>query len=102
MHPFYDTSNFFIYFRRGLPLNYLNHLGYVNSDSNSKERNGIIKQVKTLMQKMINYMDVDQAADKLGRKFIYDSMPPILSKMEVKYTSKYDGDYMQEGKVHNR
>lgn len=77
-------------------------MGNVNSDIESDERYTIVSNVKSLMQEVINYIDVDQAADKLGRKFIYDSMPPILSKMEVKYTSKYDGDYMNDGKVYNR
>lgn len=80
----------------------MKHIGYVNSDINSEERHGIIKKVKYLLQKMIDYVDVDQAADKLGRKLIYDSMPPVLSKVEARYTSKYDGDYMKEGKVYNR
>lgn len=61
-----------------------------------------MNKVKYLMLQLINYVDMDQAADKLGRKFMYDSMPPVLSKLEVKYTSKYDGDYMQDGKVFNR
>lgn len=90
------------YFREGLPINYLKHVGYVNSDAKSEERICITKKVKYLLQKMIDYVDVDQAADKLGRKLIYDSMPPVLSKVEAKYTSKYDGDYMKDGKVFNR
>lgn len=89
-------------FRMGLPVNYLKHVGHVNKDIKSTEKDTIINKVKHLMQKMIEFVDVDQAADKLGRRFIYDSMPPVLSKVEVKYTSKYDGDYMQNGKVYNR
>lgn len=89
-------------FREGLPINYLKHIGYVNSDVHSEERKCIIKKVKHLLQRVIDYVDVDQAADKLGKKFIYDSMPPVLSKVEARYTSKYDGDYMKEGQVFNR
>lgn len=74
----------------------------MNSDVNSEERKCIIKKVKHLLEKVIDYVDVDQAADKLGKKFMYDSMPPVLSKVEARYTSKYDGDYMKEGKVFNR
>lgn len=89
-------------FRTGLPINYLKKVGFVNSEIESVERTKIEQKVTYLLQKMINYVDVDQAADKLGKKFIYDSMPPVLSKMEAKFTSKYDGDYMKDGKVLNR
>ncbi|KAJ8926428.1 hypothetical protein NQ314_021216 [Rhamnusium bicolor] len=89
-------------FREGLPLNYLKHLGWVNKADQSNERSAVINKVNKLMQTLINYVDVDQAADKLGRKFMYDSMPPILSKREVMHTSKYDGDYMKDGKILNR
>lgn len=54
------------------------------------------------MKALTNYADIDQAVDKLGRKFIYDSMPPILSKKEVRHTSRLDGDFMKNGRIFNR
>ncbi|KAJ8984383.1 hypothetical protein NQ317_003531 [Molorchus minor] len=89
-------------FRKGLPFNYLKHIGWVNRDSSSKERSFIINKVEALMQTLTEYVDVDQAADKLGKKFMYDSMPPVLSKREAIHTAKYDGDFMRDGKVLNR
>ncbi|XP_056635922.1 ribosomal oxygenase 1 isoform X1 [Diorhabda sublineata] len=89
-------------FRKGLPLNYLKHVGYVNKGDKSKERKRIMQNVEKLLESLKKYVDVDGAADQLGRKFMYDSMPPILSKQEVNYTSKCDGDYMKDGKIFNR
>uniref|UniRef100_V5GN51 Bifunctional lysine-specific demethylase and histidyl-hydroxylase n=1 Tax=Anoplophora glabripennis TaxID=217634 RepID=V5GN51_ANOGL len=89
-------------FRQGLPLNYLKHLGCVNSDSQTKERADVTNKVQSLMMTLISYADVDQAADKLGRKFMYDSMPPVLAKKEIRHTSKLDGDFMKSGKIFNR
>lgn len=77
-------------------------MGHVNKDAKSEVRNTIVNKVKSLMESLIKHIDVDLASDKLGRKFMYDSMSPILSKQEVKYTSKYDGDYMKDGKIFNR
>ncbi|KAG5885569.1 hypothetical protein JTB14_003767 [Gonioctena quinquepunctata] len=89
-------------FRRGLPLHYLKHIGHVNTKTKSREKKAIKTNVRKLMRSLADYVDVDGAADQLGRKFMYDSMPPVLSKQEVNYTSKYDGDYMKDGKICNR
>lgn len=83
-------------------MNYLKHLGCVNSDSQAKERTTVINKVQKLMKTLISFADVDQAADKLGRKFMYDSMPPVLAKKEVGHTSRLDGDFMKDGKIYNR
>ncbi|XP_050311214.1 ribosomal oxygenase 1 [Anthonomus grandis grandis] len=89
-------------FRKGLPLNYLKHLGVVNKSEKSAKRELIVKQVKSLMGKLVDYLDVDGAADQLGRKFMHDAMPPLYSKEEAENSSKFDGDFMEMGKVYNR
>ncbi|CAH2008944.1 unnamed protein product [Acanthoscelides obtectus] len=91
-----------IEFRQGLPLNFLKHLGYVNKEKSSEVRQTVVNHVKSLMKILAKYVDVDEGADKLGRKFMYDSLPPVLSKPEARYTSKYDGDFMRDGKILNR
>nr|CAH7755253.1 unnamed protein product [Callosobruchus chinensis] len=91
-----------IEFRQGLPLNFLKHLGYVNKGNSSEQRQTVVDHVKNLMKILTRYVDVDEGADKLGRKFMYDSLPPVLSRPEATYTSKYDGDFMRDGKVLNR
>ncbi|CAG9770864.1 unnamed protein product [Ceutorhynchus assimilis] len=89
-------------FRKGLPLNYLKHLGVVNKDQQSKNRKLIINKIKSLTSSLVDYLDVDSAADNLGRKFMYDAMPPLFSKEEAKFSCKFDGDFMANGVVRNR
>ncbi|CAH0560476.1 unnamed protein product [Brassicogethes aeneus] len=91
-----------IEFRKGLPLNYLKHVGLVNKDKKSPRRAEIMKNVKKLISTLTNYIDIDHAADQLGKSFMHDAMPPVLSKPEVMLTSKGDGDYMKNGRVFNR
>ncbi|XP_060522241.1 ribosomal oxygenase 1 [Cylas formicarius] len=89
-------------FRRGLPLNFLKHVGHVNKNSLSKKRTHILAKVRDLMSTLIDYVDVDLAADQIGRKFMHDAMPPLCSQQEAANTSRYDGDYMRNGRVFNR
>ncbi|CAG9831345.1 unnamed protein product [Diabrotica balteata] len=91
-----------VHFRKGLPLNYLKHTGYVNKNILSEERLNIMAEIQKLFDSLRDYIDIDKAADQLGRRFMYDSMPPVLSKQEIFHTSKYDGDIMKEGKIFNR
>jgi lysine-specific demethylase/histidyl-hydroxylase NO66 len=86
-------------YRKGLPLHYLKKFGVTTS---SRGRNLVTRKVQDLICSLVNYMDIDIAADLLGRKFMYDSMPPILSKSEMGRTSKEDGPYLDKGKVVNR
>ncbi|KRT78949.1 hypothetical protein AMK59_6874, partial [Oryctes borbonicus] len=88
-------------FRKGLPLNYLKHVGVVNSAKNTSERKEIFSKVKELMHKMVDYALVDAAADQLGRKFMYEALPPHLSSAEKERSSKEDGDRMENGVVTN-
>lgn len=92
-------------------MNYLKNFGVVNKPSSSTtptsggsklERRPLELKVKKLMETLINYVDIDNAADKLGRKFIYDSMPPVMSQNEENCTSKEDGDFLRDGNVLNR
>lgn len=80
----------------------MKNLGLVNSDSQTPDRTAVAKKVHKLIKVLANYADIDQAADKLGKKFMYDSMPPVLAKKEVRHTSRLDGDFMKNGKILNR
>ncbi|CAG9865116.1 unnamed protein product [Phyllotreta striolata] len=89
-------------FRKGLPLNYLKYSGFVNRGLKSEKRKSLIENVNKLIDTLKEYVNVDLAADALGRRLMYDSMPPFLSTEEANFTSKYDGDFMQDGKIVNR
>lgn len=89
-------------FRKGLPLNYLKHLGIVNQNDPSTKREFMVNKVKSLIESLVNYIDVDVGADNLGRKFMHDAMPPLYSNEEAERSSKFDGDFLRNGKVFNR
>lgn len=70
-------------FREGLPTDYLNYTGVVNSDIESAQRDAFTQKVSSLLTKMIhNYCPIDAACDQLGKQFIHDSLPPVFSEME--------------------
>lgn len=61
-----------------------------------------INELKLRLFDYINGLTVDYAADQLGRKFMHDAMPPVLTLSEKKRTSRYDGEKLFHGKVINR
>lgn len=67
-----------------------------------ENRTQVISTVKTLLLKMLDHLDVDTAADQLGRKFMYDSLPPVLTNEEKLCSVRNDGEFLVDGKVHNR
>lgn len=85
-----------------MPLNYLKHLGAVNEKNESVDKKLLVEKVKSLVSSLVDYLDVDSAADLLGRKFMHDAMPPLYSNEEAENSCKRDGDYMINGKVYNR
>ncbi|WAR18247.1 RIOX1-like protein [Mya arenaria] len=61
-------------FRQGLPIDYLNYMGLVNSDLENNSREEFLKKVTGLMKMMVErYLPTDAACDQLGKQFIHDS-----------------------------
>lgn len=88
--------------RKGLPLHYLRHTGRINENMKNALRNKMLEEVDNLFNKLKKYVSIDDAADRLGRRFMYDSMPPYVYKNEKYRTSKYDGEYLINGQLTNR
>ncbi|KAL3266727.1 hypothetical protein HHI36_010888 [Cryptolaemus montrouzieri] len=82
-----------INFRKGLPLHFLR-----KDDAKQIVRN----QVSALIEKLKDYLDVDVGIAQLGRRLVYDSMPPVLSAEEIACSSKQDGDLLDDGVVFNK
>lgn len=89
-------------FREGLPLHYLKHLGEVNKNCDTELRREVLGKVSELVSKLFTSDAVDYGADMLGKKFMYDSMPPVPYKNEKERTCNEDGDRLQNGEVINR
>jgi lysine-specific demethylase/histidyl-hydroxylase NO66 len=71
-----------IEFRRGLPVDYLRHLGVAHSDQASKSRDDFMNKVKNLMGNLFKYAPVDNAVDQMGQKLMHVSLPPYLTAQE--------------------
>lgn len=92
----------FFNIRSGLPLNYLQNVGAANSKLETECRSNILNTVQRLLTDLSKYVDVDAAADQLGRKFMHDAVPPILTSKEKKCSVKEDGEFLCEGTVRNK
>lgn len=65
-------------FRKGLPSDIWNHFGYSFAGFNQNESRIKIKNhIKTLFREMENYLDADDAVDKMAMKFQHDALPPV-------------------------
>ncbi|XP_044749331.1 ribosomal oxygenase 1 [Coccinella septempunctata] len=80
-------------FRKGLPLHFL------RSD---KAKKIMRKKVTNLMEKLQEYLDIEDGIVELGRKLVYDSMPPALSSEELVGSSIQGGDLLDNGLVYNK
>lgn len=89
-------------FREGLPLQYLQHCGFANDDCDSEMRMTLKKKVKRLLTKMIDHLDIDSAADELGKQFMWDSMPPIPTKSEREHMMILNGEKIDKGKIYDK
>jgi lysine-specific demethylase/histidyl-hydroxylase NO66 len=71
-----------IEFRRGLPQNYLNFMGVAHSDESSPQRTEFIEKIKSLVTKLSDHAPIDAAVDQMGKQFIHDALPPMLTAGE--------------------
>ncbi|XP_015171682.1 PREDICTED: bifunctional lysine-specific demethylase and histidyl-hydroxylase NO66 [Polistes dominula] len=91
----------FIY-REGLPIDFWKHFGSIHAGEKSEARDSYGAIVKCLVDKIQNYIDIDQAMDELFKNHIHDSLPPSLMKYEQKRTAILDGERMiSEGVLSN-
>jgi len=79
-------------FREGLPRNYLQHLGAVSGENESEERTSFLKKVEKLMGKLFKHAPVDGCVDQMGKKLMYDALPPCLELHEKARTVHGDGE----------
>ena len=90
-------------FRKGLPLDYLRHTGYVHSGNQSNSKEEFKAKIKNLFNKLIDHMDMDKAADMMAKGHVYDFLPPALFEIERECSVVEDGEQMTaNGAVKNR
>jgi len=79
-------------FREGLPRDYLQHLGAVNSENESPQRTSFMNKVQKLIGKLFTHAPVDGAVDQLGKRLMHDVLPPALELHEKARTVAGDGE----------
>eukprot|EP00088_Acartia_fossae_P035081 TRINITY_DN3609_c0_g1_i10.p1 TRINITY_DN3609_c0_g1~~TRINITY_DN3609_c0_g1_i10.p1 ORF type:complete len:524 (-),score=84.78 TRINITY_DN3609_c0_g1_i10:327-1862(-) len=79
-------------FREGLPRDYLQNLGAVHSENQSKSRTEFMKKAERMMGKLFSYAPVDACVDQLGKKLMHDVLPPALELHEKARTVAGDGE----------
>ncbi|XP_076678970.1 bifunctional lysine-specific demethylase and histidyl-hydroxylase NO66 [Andrena cerasifolii] len=90
-------------FRKGLPLDYLRYCGFIHSENQSDAKEEFKKTVKDLCHKLVDYIDIDKAADLMAKNHIHDFLPPALSVNEQDCSVAQDGEQMTaNGIVENR
>jgi hypothetical protein len=72
--------------RRGLPTDILSFMGVVHSDRKEKKilekRDAFQKKIKKLTEGILQ-KSCDLAADQLGKKLVWDSLPPYLTSKVI-------------------
>ncbi|XP_043528860.1 ribosomal oxygenase 1 isoform X1 [Frieseomelitta varia] len=90
-------------FRKGLPINYWRQCGFAYSEIQNSTKDEFKENIKYLFSKLIEYIDIDKAADLMAKNHIHDFLPPVLSENEQRCSVVQDGEQMIEnGIVENR
>ncbi|XP_050813097.1 ribosomal oxygenase 1 [Gopherus flavomarginatus] len=69
-------------YRQGLPIDYLEYMGVVNSDVVDSRRGAFIERVQNLIKKLVDYAPIDAAVDQKAKLFLHDCLPPMLTEHE--------------------
>ncbi|XP_053126443.1 ribosomal oxygenase 1 [Hemicordylus capensis] len=69
-------------YRQGLPLDYLQYMGVLNSEVVDPRRAAFMQRIKTLITRLVDYAPVDAAVDQKAKAFLHDCLPPVLTGRE--------------------
>ena len=77
-------------FRRGLPTDYKLFMGLQNSDREdvAPQREEFMNTVGHLMNRLVDYCELDKDVDEFARLDMHRSFPPKLTKEEIQRTVK--------------
>lgn len=67
-------------FRKGLPLDYLKAGGFAKHPDHRNTRIFMKNNIKHLIHKLADYIQIDSAIDQLGHKLMQDALPPVLTE----------------------
>ncbi|XP_074662230.1 ribosomal oxygenase 1-like [Tubulanus polymorphus] len=69
-------------FRKSLPRDYMRYMGIVHSESDCPERKKFLREIETLMSKLLTHAPVDSACDQMAKSYVHSCLPPVLTKAE--------------------
>ncbi|XP_060617205.2 ribosomal oxygenase 1 [Anolis sagrei] len=69
-------------YRQGLPMDYLEYMGVLNSDRVDPRRASFMQKISRLITKLTDYAPVDAAVDQKAKCFLHDCLPPVLTESE--------------------
>jgi hypothetical protein len=72
-------------FRRGLPIGYLRYAGLARGKpvDIQADRLAMKENLKDLLAKLVEYVDLDDGVDEMGKQLMHDALPPVLSPGNV-------------------
>lgn len=73
-----------------------------NRDKSIISKRKEFKQTLTTLVEKVMHVEADAAADEMGKKFIWDSLPPYITRKEKDITVNDDGEFLNHGRVKNR
>ncbi|KAI5754505.1 hypothetical protein M8J77_009085 [Diaphorina citri] len=91
-------------FRRGLPIGYLRYAGLARGRpvDIQADRLAMKENLKDLLAKLVEYVDLDDGVDEMGKQLMHDALPPVLSPEELQCSVFENGLRMsQTGEVYN-
>ncbi|XP_042301101.1 ribosomal oxygenase 1 [Sceloporus undulatus] len=88
-------------YRQGLPLDYLEYMGALSSDSPDPRRGAFMQKVNRLITKLMDYAPVDAAVDQKAKDFLHDCLPPVLTESEKALSVYGHPARWENGNVHS-
>ncbi|XP_008102195.1 ribosomal oxygenase 1 [Anolis carolinensis] len=88
-------------YRQGLPMDYLEYMGVLNSDRVDPRRASFMQKVSRLITKLTDYVPVDAAVDQKAKCFLHDCLPPMLTESEKALSVYGHPARWEDGSVRN-
>ncbi|KAF8777857.1 Ribosomal oxygenase 1 like protein [Argiope bruennichi] len=86
-------------FRKSLPKDYTNYMGYPYCGTVSRQRRDFKKKAESLIREAMNYLSLDDAADAQAIDFVHGALPPVFTEQEKARSVHGNGTCFLDGAV---
>ncbi|XP_074604510.1 bifunctional lysine-specific demethylase and histidyl-hydroxylase NO66 [Brevipalpus obovatus] len=80
-------------YRESLPRDYSHYMGMPYKGKNDVNRDNFKERIRNLLAKLAEFVDVDDAADEMGKRTIHQSLPPVLTEREKEASILGSGEH---------